>query len=359
MKTYDEKRQQWPVRVSPKLDGVYASATAAGITSKGGKPLRLPRIEKRLAGHFRKHPDAKIEGEVYRRGLAQEAIQSAVMRGDDGRLQLHVHPGDGPRVRAGGRVRRIAEVEAKDAAAMRREYARAVKDGNEGVVLRRGGERVKLKPFEDAEYKVARAVGGKRNVLELEGGIRVQGRAGLVAKPGQTVTVRHSGLTRKGKPKAAVAERVREIGFAEIDTAGKCMKKANRKIAGQLIELEGAFDDIIEFAANRREDDEMSTAGKVAAGTAGAGALGAAGYGAHKGRQAVINRYGVTDDYGNLVARRGMYKDAAKGLQGQAKAGVASARSGLANKAVAAGKKLGKDQKVLRKGLAGVARFVR
>lgn len=49
--------------------------------------------------------------------------------------------------------------------------------------------------------------------------------------------------------------------------------------------------------------------GKLVAG----GGLAAAGYGAYKGRQAVINKYGVTDDFGNRVARRGMYGDAARG----------------------------------------------
>jgi hypothetical protein len=40
------------VRVSPKLDGVYAKATAAGVFSKSGKPLNMPRIAAGLKGHY-------------------------------------------------------------------------------------------------------------------------------------------------------------------------------------------------------------------------------------------------------------------------------------------------------------------
>lgn len=79
-------------------------------------------------------------------------------------------------------------------------------------------------------------------------------------------------------------------------------------------------------------DEEDPRYGRMAV-RAGVGAAGAT-YGAAKLRQAVTNKAGVVDDYGNLTARKGMYKDAAKSWAGQ---GAAAAKVN-AQKAAAMGK---------------------
>ena len=85
-------------------------------------------------------------------------------------------------------------------------------------------------------------------------------------------------------------------------------------------------------------EDERSNIRTVAGGVAGAGAVAGGAYGATKMRQAVINKAGATDDYGNLVARRGMYGDAAKAYGADAKlAAQAAARKGLKKTAGLAG----------------------
>lgn len=86
------------------------------------------------------------------------------------------------------------------------------------------------------------------------------------------------------------------------------MSRLHRKLGTRIIMLEATLDDVIEFKRNS-EEEERQRAMMIGGGTAAAGGLGYAGY---KGRQAVINSHGVTDDYGNRVARKGMYKDAAK-----------------------------------------------
>ncbi|CAB4159314.1 hypothetical protein UFOVP736_7 [uncultured Caudovirales phage] len=96
------------------------------------------------------------------------------------------------------------------------------------------------------------------------------------------------------------------------------------------------------------EDDSDERAARVIGGGAVAAGVGAGGYiGGKKLRNAVINRAGAVDDYGNMVPRKGMYGAAAK-------SGMVDAKKAVKNKARGvAGDALGKGAGLLRKG-AGV-----
>ena len=112
----------------------------------------------------------------------------------------------------------------------------------------------------------------------------------------------------------------------------------------RLFALAAALDERVKFF----EDDSDERAARVIGGGAVAAGVGAGGYVAGKKvRNAVINRAGVVDDYGNMVPRKGMYQAAAK-------SGMADAKKAVKNKARGvAGDALGKGAGMLRKG-AGV-----
>jgi hypothetical protein len=79
-----------------------------------------------------------------------------------------------------------------------------------------------------------------------------------------------------------------------------------------------------QFASSNEEQDPRYGRRVVRAVAGGAGLT----YGAAKLKQAVTNKAGAVDDYGNLTARKGMYKDAAKSWAGQ---GAAAAKTGAQN----------------------------
>ena len=225
MGVYDGKDPGKGAVLSPKLDGVYAKATRDGIFSKSGKPLDLPHVQKRLRRHFRKNPDGELEGEVWRKGMPIEAIAGAVKSGGDAakKLRLHVFPKEGQsRPWPIGAVRRVKGKKVATDAEVQAQFQKAVKRGREGVVVQRpDGTKVKLKPRSDEEYEVVDVPASKRGVVVVKDGKRtfkVQGRPGVAAKTGDRVQVSYSGKTRKGVPKAAVAERVRNDTDFEVKT---------------------------------------------------------------------------------------------------------------------------------------------
>ena len=98
-------------------------------------------------------------------------------------------------------------------------------------------------------------------------------------------------------------------------------------------------------------EDPDQRAAQVIAGTAVSGGVG---YGAYRGgkalRNKVINDAGAIDDYGNMVARKGMYKDAGKKMVTASKKKI---KDGARD---AAGNVMGKTSGLLRKAAAGIAR---
>ncbi|MEI6656396.1 MAG: hypothetical protein WCP45_16660 [Verrucomicrobiota bacterium] len=159
-----------PKRVSTKLDGVYARATAAGIESKSGKPLDLPHIHKRLERHFRKYPDGELKGELFRPGAGVEKIAGEVKAGGSVAkgLRIHLFPDQGPRPLPVGAVRRVHAQTAKTAGDVDRIYQKAVKRGEEGVMIRHpDGTIEKRKPRDTSEHVVTRASAGTRGVMEV------------------------------------------------------------------------------------------------------------------------------------------------------------------------------------------------
>lgn len=229
------------VEASPKLDGVYARATREGVFSKSGKPLAVPHVQKRLARYFRKHPEGALEGELYRKKAGIESIAGEARAGGEAakRLKLHMFPGQADRPWPLGAVRRVKGTAVKDDSGVEKVYRKALRKGHEGVVVRdAAGKKYKRKPQEDREWPVGRVAGGKRGVLELRGDdgkpFRVQSAGGVQAKQGDQVSVRHSGLTKRGKPKAAVAYRVRnDHDFSTIpmnDKEQEQLKKDRRSL---------------------------------------------------------------------------------------------------------------------------------
>ena len=101
------------------------------------------------------------------------------------------------------------------------------------------------------------------------------------------------------------------------------------------ISLEERMDaQLREFGYVTAKEEKSRKWDNARTGVAATVAAGSGGYLlANKGRNAVINKAGVVDDYGNMVARKGMYQDAGKklvaeGKAGAAKAGKAAAESG-------------------------------
>lgn len=104
------------------------------------------------------------------------------------------------------------------------------------------------------------------------------------------------------------------------------------ELAAQADEQLNEFYAPVAGATQEEEDRRRGTSvprmavrgGALAAGVAGAA------YGGKQLRNAVINRAGVVDDFGNMVARRGMYGDAAKSYGKAAmEGGKGAARKGL------------------------------
>ena len=169
MRTYDGKDPGPGATASPKLDGVFARATKDGIVSKSGKPLDLPHISKRLKRHFRKNPEAVLEGEVFRKGKGIEEIAGATRAGGAAAksLRLHIFPKDGEkRPWSIGAVRRVSSKPVATDGDVQARFQKALKRGHEGLIVRSAdGQASKLKPQADAEWPVQSATGGMRFAL--------------------------------------------------------------------------------------------------------------------------------------------------------------------------------------------------
>jgi hypothetical protein len=218
MKTWDETKDriEGGEIVSPKLDGIYARATADGMVTRSGKPITTqPGVWKRLAAHFKKNPQATVEGELYRDG---QPFQQTVSDFKGGRgLDYHVFPSDGPKPRKGGGIFHVRGEKVRDAAGADERYRNAQAAGYEGVVIRKAdGTLIKRKPMQDSEYTITGgSVGKKHGILSVTDGkrsFRVQAPADVAtnAPVGKLATIGYFRKTLSGKPHAPVFKAVRD-----------------------------------------------------------------------------------------------------------------------------------------------------
>ncbi|NDE15367.1 hypothetical protein EBZ80_10595 [bacterium] len=196
---------------SRKLDGVYARADKDGLWTKTGRRIESqPHLERRLKGHFRRKPDAVLEGELTN-GAPLEQTAGDFKAGR--KLKMHLFPGQKDKPLPVFGIRHVRGKKVKDASDADHHYRREVARGAEGqVLLLPDGTRIKRKPTEDSEYDVRSIRTGKRNtVAEVSDGkvtTRVAVPAGV--KAGDRVTVAYDGRTRSGKPRAPRFKAVRD-----------------------------------------------------------------------------------------------------------------------------------------------------
>mgnify|MGYP001554961620 CR=1 FL=1 len=194
---YDPERIVSGSTISPKLDGVYARVSEDGVTSRSGKPLAGQERARRTVS--KKNPGRSIEGELYHRDGFERTL-SDVKAGRP--VDFRPFPNQG--AKRGPGVRPIRGKRIRNERGVDREYRRALRRGNEGVVIEDpSGARMKRKPLDDSEFRVSAV---RKQVAEIEDGdhrstVRVppprQGDTGPA--PGDSVTVTHQGRTRSGR----------------------------------------------------------------------------------------------------------------------------------------------------------------
>ena len=211
--------------VSPKLDGVYARATAGGLESKGGKQVASQaHVHHGLRGFFKRNPKAVLHGELYRHGDSFENIVSD-FKGGGGKLQYHVFPHNKTIPAASKWVRHVKGTVVNSHAAAEKHYSQSLKDGYEGQVVHSPqGAVAKRKPQQDSEYRVTHArVGKKHGVLTVAGKagevFRVQAPAAHSddSSVGKHVTVGYVRKTRNGIPHAPVFKGLRDYEASALN----------------------------------------------------------------------------------------------------------------------------------------------
>jgi DNA ligase-1 len=196
---YEDKKKkvEFPAWVQPKLDGVRCLAEWSGnkilLTSRSGLPWNMPTVEEQLAKWLPK--DMVLDGELYRHGMTCQQVTSLVKKwqpgsekiiynvydvpvldGEDGltyadRLMMHS-------VKTSINVELVPGYNVKSHDEMILRYGEFMQEGYEGAILRlyhgrylwgyRSSELLKVKEFQDAEFKV---IGAKEGRGKMEGGI--------------------------------------------------------------------------------------------------------------------------------------------------------------------------------------------
>ena len=206
--------------VSPKLDGIYAKATKAGLTTKSGNPITTqPGLQRRLKLHFLLHPKSQLEGELYRDGEPLQKIVSDFKTGKQ--LPFHIFPGKGARPLPVLGIKNVKATTVHNAGEANAAYDGAIKAGYEGQIIQRDGkESLKRKPMHDSEYKIIGGkVGKKHGILTVTDGkrsFRVQAPAEIAgnAPVGKKATIGYFRKTLSGKPHAPVFKAVRDYDMA-------------------------------------------------------------------------------------------------------------------------------------------------
>ena len=246
--------------VSEKLDGVRGYWDGEKLLTRGGEPIHAPQWF--TAGW----PNVPLDGELWAgRGQFSHAVSTirqsqpddAAWRGVRFMLfDLPGHPGEfSERDVELGRVvsairqpwvQHVAQFKVNDPAELQAALARAVRQGGEGLMLHRGASHyraernddlLKLKPFQDAEARVAGHLPGKGKYAGMLGALEVETAEGLSfslgsglsdaerrAPPplGCWVTYRYNGVNEKtGIPRFARFMRIREDMQLPPETAAR------------------------------------------------------------------------------------------------------------------------------------------
>lgn len=194
---------KFPVLAQPKLDGIRCIARAAGLWTRGGKPITSCRhIEEQLRPFFEVHPWMVLDGELYNHDLRDdfEQIVSLVRKQNPAEtrraeiesiVQFHVYDAydhKQPHLDWWSRVQlavdyiglsglgpiRFVEtaVNVEDQERLDGLYGMWMEDGYEGQMIRdssaayenrRSRSLLKRKEFEDAEFRVVRVEEGVGN----------------------------------------------------------------------------------------------------------------------------------------------------------------------------------------------------
>jgi len=193
--------------LQPKLDGVRCLATKEGLFTRQGKPiLGVPQIAGNLTDFFDKNPDVVLDGELYNHSITFEEIISAVRSEpevDDGKDELrqcikyYIYDIVDTTLTYNKRleklskwsgtisthVRTLAAKEVNSLEEVSEGHDAFVEAGYEGAMLRVGSGKykqrrsrdlLKVKEFQDAEFKIVSVLEGKGNNAGIAAKIGVE-----------------------------------------------------------------------------------------------------------------------------------------------------------------------------------------
>ena len=183
----------FPCVASPKLDGIRAVVSGGVVLSRSGKPIPSADVQRAFA-HLNGYDGELIAGDPGAADVFARSTSAAMSRDGTG-CGFHVfdHQSAGnflersARLRAGGRVQLVQQVEVQTAADLERFEAYCVAAGFEGVMIRDPGAPYiegrtralqKLKRFEDSEA-VCTGMTGQDSGAPLVGALICRTAAGL------------------------------------------------------------------------------------------------------------------------------------------------------------------------------------
>jgi len=255
---------QFPVLVSPKIDGARMVATKNGLYTRNGKEyVSCPHIAKLLAPLFEVHPNWVIDGEVYSHDNNFEKIMSLVkkskpkeedLKESEEMVKLWVFDGvtdnDTPEfymrfVLIQNEIKRLITDYKKHIIFVENEFVYEHEDvvkahdkfvelGYEGVMIRepagsyenkRSKNLLKLKSFSDDEFEIIEVLEGKGQRSGMAGKLKLKDKKGNIFGAGikggeeyykellknkdklvgQMATIRYQNLSEDGIPRFPVA----------------------------------------------------------------------------------------------------------------------------------------------------------
>lgn len=191
---YEDRKKHvtYPAYIQPKLDGVRCLAKwedgDISLISRSGKPYTMPTVQKQLATWLPK--DMILDGELYCHGMSCQTVTSYVKKWKPGSEKIVYHVYDVPvvdgydtltweerldvqsdSVEESDNVSIVPSIDVNSYEDMINRYGEFVQDGYEGAILRlshglyqwgyRSSELLKVKEFQDSEFKVIGAKDGR------------------------------------------------------------------------------------------------------------------------------------------------------------------------------------------------------